>query len=140
MRITHLGLAAPAQEPFLRAMFGTLFLLVVLRLVERFVFGPGYYAGLALHPFWIVVILAAAQRGLFVGVTTAALAGLLMEWPTRSLDTAIDTYYAELAVLPVLWILSAVFIGTFRQMQIAEETRLRDENRRLHVDNALIAE
>ena len=127
--LPDIKVASTMREPFLRSMFGTLLLLLIVRWSEPLFFGPGYYVGLSIHPFWIIVILAAAQRGLFVGVTTAALAGLLMDWPARMLDADISTYYAELAILPVQWILSAVFIGAFRQMQIAEEHRLRLENR-----------
>lgn len=68
---------------FLQGFAGSAVLLLAIDATEPLFFGPGYFAGLTYHPFWIVILLAAVQHGLFVGLSVVGLAALLMDWPTR---------------------------------------------------------
>lgn len=124
------SLAAEA-EPFLRGLIGAVALLLVVRTAEPLFFGDSFYTTLAIHPFWIVVILAAVQGGFFVGVATAAAAAMLMDWPPRPIGVDITAHYVGLAIIPVQWLLAAIVIGTFRQGQIRREAWLAAENFRL---------
>jgi hypothetical protein len=126
------GPASPGPgEPFLRGLFGAVALLLVARAAEPLFFGDGFYATLSIHPFWILVILAAVQGGFFVGVASAAAAAMLMDWPPRPAGVDITAHYVELAILPVQWLLAAIVIGAFRQGQIRSEARLAADNVRL---------
>lgn len=123
--------AADNGEPFLRGLTGAVALLLVARACEPLFFGDGYFATLAIHPFWIVVILAAMQGGFFVGVATAAAAAMLVDWPPRPAGVDITAHYVELAIVPVQWLLAAIIIGTIRQNQIRHVSKLIYENQRL---------
>jgi hypothetical protein len=124
--------ASPAPgESFLRGLIGAVALLLVARAAEPLFFGEAFYATLAIHPFWILVILAAVQGGFFVGVASAAAAAMLMDWPPRPAGVDITAHYVELAILPVQWLLAAIIIGAFRQGQIRTDARLAAENGRL---------
>ncbi len=119
------------HEPFLRSLLGAVVLLLVARAAEPLFFGEGFYAALTIHPYWLFVILAAVQGGLYVGVSTAAMAALLMDWPPRPAGIDITAHYVELAILPVQWLLMAIIVGSIRQAQIRLEAELRTENARL---------
>lgn len=125
----------PEGEAFLRSLLGAGVLLLVLRAVEPLFFGEDYYLTLSAHPFWIVILLAAVQNGFFVGVATAALASMLMDWPPRPVGVDITAHYLDLAVVPVQWLLAAIVIGGFRQGQIRKEQRLRRKNAWLEAAN-----
>jgi hypothetical protein len=114
-------------------------LLLALKAIEALFFGPGYFASLGQHPFWIVVLLAAIQHGLFTGVITAGLAGLMMDWPPRPVDVDITAHYLEVAILPLQWLTAALCIGLFRQTQIREQRRLNQENAKLEGMNKALA-
>lgn len=129
-----------AADPLIRSVFGSFVLLAAIRLAEPLLFQPGYYADLSVHPFWIVVVLVAMQEGLFAGVAAAGMASLLMQWPARPLDMDITAHYATVAIVPIQWILSAVLLGAYRQVQIASEDRVTRENADLRAANEVMAE
>ena len=105
-------------KEFLRAVLGNVVLLLGLMGVERLFFGQGFYSSLVQHPFWIVVLIAAVQDGLYVGVAVAAAATLLMDWPPRPADADVTSHYIQIAVLPLQWLLAALCIGLFRQTEL----------------------
>lgn len=128
-------------EPAIRAMVESLVLLLLFDAAEALLFGDGYYTSLAQHPFWIVVLLAALQHGLFVGVATAGMAGLIMDWPARPSGVDITAYHLDLALLPLQWLVVALTLGLFRQVQIRAQLRLEAENAALReMNEALGAE
>ena len=95
--------------------------------IEILFFGPGTYATLDLHPFWIVVLLVTVQHGLYSGVVTAVLAAMMLDWPARPPGLDIADYYLELARLPVQWIAVSMLLGVYRQSQIRlEAERVRE--------------
>lgn len=127
------------SEPFLRGLVESGILLLLAVGVERLFFGTGYYATLVQHPFWIVVLLAAVQHGLFVGVATAGLATLMMDWPVRPVGADITAHYVEVAILPLQWLLAALCIGVFRQGEMRKDADLRSEARALREMNEALA-
>lgn len=115
------------QDTFLRALLESGLLLLLIRFCEPLFFGPGYYSELDFHPFWIVVLLASLQYGVFGGVAAAGLASLLMEWPPRPIGVDITEHYIDMAIQPLHWLLAALLLGSYRYMQIREVRRLQHE-------------
>lgn len=116
---------------FLRGFIGSAVLLLAIRVAEPLFFGQGYFSTLTYHPFWIVVLLAAVQYGLFVGVATVGLATLMMDWPPRPIGIDITAHYVEMTTTPAQWLLVAVLIGVYRQTQIRRDQQVRQDNVRL---------
>ena len=137
------AIAAPSPEgaEFVRGLLSSAILLLIIRMAEPLFFGTGHFAGLAFHPFWIVILLAAMQDGLFVGVATAGLATLMMDWPPRPVGADITAHYLELAATPTQWLIVALIIGLFRQAQLRQMRHLRDEAARMaRINETLAAE
>lgn len=126
-------------EPFLRGILASGVLLLLAIAFEHLFFDQGFYASLVLHPFWIIVLLATLESGLYVGVATAGLAALLMEWPPRQVGVDITDYFVDLAMLPLQWLLAALCIGLFVQANIRALAALRRENARLMDMNETLA-
>jgi hypothetical protein len=125
----------------LRSTFESLLLLSLLLAVEALFFGSGYFASLSIHPFWIVVLLASVQNGLFAGVVTTALAASLMDWPPRPIGVDITTHYLATAILPLQWLIVSFCIGFYREGQIRAERQLVTANARLtQINEALASE
>lgn len=126
---------------FLQGFAGSAVLLLAIDATEPLFFGPGYFAGLTYHPFWIVILLAAVQHGLFVGLSVVGLAALLMDWPTRPLGVDITAHYADIATAPAQWLLVALIVGLYRQHQLRNERAIRQSNARLQqVNQTLVGE
>lgn len=145
MQPLHLApapLRGPAAEMRLlaRNLIESAALLIALTVTERLLFGPGFYAGLVQHPFWIVVLLAAVQGGLYPGVGAAALAILMLDQPPRPVGMDITQHYIQSALLPMQWLATSLCIGLYRQLQIERERHLREENARLRETADLLAE
>lgn len=115
-------------------------ILLGLNFAETLMFEPGFYGQLGFHPFWIVILLAAMQYGIFGGVTAAGMACLLMDWPARPIGVDIAQHYIDLAVQPLHWLVVALLLGSYRQIQIWQESRLKREHVRLRDVNESLAE
>jgi hypothetical protein len=125
---------------FLRGFVGSAVLLMAINASERLFFGEGYFSTLAYHPFWIVILLAAVQHGLFVGLSTVALATMMMDWPSRPVGIDITEHYVDIATAPAQWLVVALLIGLYRQQQLARDRALDRENDRLRDINRTLAE
>lgn len=125
---------------FIRAVFEGVALLVIMIGIETLFFGPGTYATLDIHPFWIAVLLVTLQHGLYSGVITAMLAGMMLDWPIRPPGLDIADYYLELARLPVQWIAAAMLLGVYRQSQIRLDAERVREIAHLRAVNERFAE
>ncbi|WP_168217644.1 hypothetical protein, partial [Paracoccus liaowanqingii] len=128
-----------ATDGFLRGFVGSAVLLLAIDLSERLLFGEGYFSSLSWHPFWIVILLAAVQHGLFVGLSVVGLATLLMDWPTRPVGVDITEHYGDIATVPAQWLVIALLIGLYRQQQLARERRIILERDRLREVNLVLA-
>ncbi|MDO5370578.1 MAG: hypothetical protein Q4F04_09565 [Paracoccus sp. (in: a-proteobacteria)] len=133
------GTSQTESAAFLRGFLGSAVLLLIIRAAEPLFFGEDYFSTLTYHPFWIVVLLAAVQHGLFVGVATVGLATLMMDWPPRPVGVDITAYYADMAATPTQWLIVAVIIGLYRQGQIRRDQRVRRGNARLIEMNDALA-
>ena len=123
----------------LRAVLGNVVVLLLLVGCERLFFDRGFYSSLIQHPFWIIVILAAVQDGLYVGVLVAVAATVLMDWPARPPESDITAHYIQVAILPLQWLFAALCIGLFRQAEIHRAKANEAEMARLQQVNEVLA-
>lgn len=134
------ALPAPTEiSVLLRSIFESLLVLLLLRAIEQVFFGPGTFSAQAVHPFWIVVLIASVQSGVFAGVFSAGLAVLMMDWPARPIGVDITDYYLSVAIVPAQWLLAALVVGLFRQTQIRAERQLIGDKARLVDANKILA-
>ena len=128
------------RETFQRGLLGSVVLLLIIAGAEMLFLEPGYFDNLALHPFWIVIIIAAMQNGVAVGAMTSVIATLLVGLPDRLIDESATVYAARAAVLPLQWFVVALIIGFYRQREIEEADGLRAEVARLEGISASLAD
>jgi GGDEF domain-containing protein len=90
------------------------------------------------HPFWIAVVLMAAQYGTAEALVAAAVASVALLWgnlPAQRLDQDVHAYRLALLWRPLLWTLAALILGEVRMRHqrvfLAERERLLDSERRL---------
>ncbi len=127
-------------EPFVRSLVGVAVMLGLIAVAEPLLFGGGYYRTLSLHPFWIVVLLAASQHGLAVGLATVALSTVLLGMPVRPLGVDATVHFAQAAVLPLQWLTVALVLGMYRQRQLQATEALWQANQRLSQMNDTLAQ
>lgn len=82
------------------------------------------------HPFWIIVVLIAAQYGTaegIVAVVVSTLALLVGNLPEQAFDQDMYGYLYEISINPVMWIIAAVILGELRVRHIRERNELREQ-------------
>ena len=90
-----------------------LFLAAAL-LLDHYVFAGDRFASVQPHPFWIIILLMAAQYGTGEALlaTVACTAALLVgHIPDQPIDQDIYAYLLDLFRNPILWLITVVFIG-----------------------------
>lgn len=112
------------------AIVEALGLLIVLTLIDA-IFGSGHrFWDVNPHPFWIPVLLVAAQYGTNEALIAAALATLFyLVGNVPPLAEGLNHYdrlYA-ICVNPILWFVVGWLVGELRQRHIRERERLRRE-------------
>lgn len=104
---------------------------LVLLLVIDFVFFDGNrFWEVNPHPFWIVVLLMAAQYGTAEGLLAAVLATLfLLVGNVPEAKEGVNHYdwIYTLSINPVLWLVGGWVLGELRQRHIRERNRLERE-------------
>lgn len=134
-RLAWTGLAS-----VFRAMLDAIALIVILELAETIFFGPGFYAGMDFHPFWLVVLLTTLQNGLFAGVVATVFATFALEWPTRQIGVDIVEHYIQVSSLPLQWLLTALLLGLFRGAELRDQDRLKTALKSANQDKRTLAE
>lgn len=105
-------------------------MLGVLLAINVFFFDGNRWVGLALHPFWIVVVLISSQYGTFAGLmsvaaaTSALYAGNL---PAQLLTETYFDYQFRLCWLPLLWCVTAFLLGELRSALVRKNRKLERE-------------
>jgi polysaccharide biosynthesis protein PelD len=82
------------------------------------------------HPYWIAVLLLSLQYGTVSGLLAAALAiggTLLIGLPEAEIGESYFNYLVRVWTQPVLWIVVALLLGTFRMRQIEERDGLQQQ-------------
>ncbi len=112
------------------ALFEIGLLLGLTLAVDRVFFDGTRFRSLALHPFWIPVLLLSAQYGTNTGLlaaiasTIALLAGNL---PPQGLLEDRFTWLFETTRVPMLWFLASVVLGELRTRQLREADKIRGD-------------
>ena len=92
-------------------------LLAVALLADHLLFGGDRFTAVSPHPFWIVVLLIAAQYGTSEALAAAALASaalLFDNLPEQAFNEDLYPWLLRLSVNPVLWCIAAVTLGEIR--------------------------
>lgn len=117
-------------------------LLALTLAVDRIFFDGTRFRSLALHPFWIPVLLLSAQYGTNAGLlaaiasTVALLAGNL---PAQGLLEDRFVWLFETARLPLLWFAASIVLGELRTRQLrASEQARRDLDEACRRENVLV--
>ncbi len=91
------------------------------------------------HPFWIAVLLLSLQYGTVSGLLAAAVAiggSWLIGLPEPEIGESYFNYLVRIWTQPVLWIVVALLLGSFRMRQIEERNELDHQIHELTVRSA----
>src|SRR5262245_61903386 len=75
------------------------------------------FASVSPHPFWVVVLLIAAQYGTGEALVAAALSGaalLINNLPEQGFNEDLYAWLLRISFNPVLWCIAAVALGEIR--------------------------
>lgn len=106
-----------------------LFLIVALILDALFGGGDRFW-GVEPHPFWIIIILLSVQYGVGAGLASvifSTLALLMWNLPEQKVDQDVYGWLFDLAINPIMWLVSALIIGEIRMRHIRERDEMRDQ-------------
>jgi hypothetical protein len=101
----------------LAALLETVVLLAAALVADKLLLGGDRFAGVTPHPFWIVVLLAAAQYGTREGLMAAALAIIALlagQLPEQGFDEDLNAWLLRIGGVPVLWIIAGAVLGEIR--------------------------
>ncbi len=124
-----LGRLSPALSPVLppRLALLEMGLLLALVVAEDAVEGFPQITRINPHPYWIAVLLLSLQYGTISGLIAAsiAIAGtVLIGLPEPDIEERYFNYLVRVWTQPVLWLLVALLLGSFRARQIEQRDEL----------------
>jgi len=105
-------------------------LLAAALLADHLLFGGDRFATVSPHPFWIVVLLIAAQYGTSEALAAAALASaalLFDNLPEQAFNEDLYAWLLRVSVNPVLWCIAAVTLGEIRAGHRRKAETLQEE-------------
>ncbi|WP_316860172.1 hypothetical protein [uncultured Cohaesibacter sp.] len=95
------------------------------------------------HPFWLPVILFSLQYGVTGGIL-ACMASVALQHhfapPIQGLDEGVFEFQLRLWLLPILWLLSAILVGSLRSRQNWQLNQLMTHIRQLETEQDTIKE
>lgn len=112
------------------AIIETILMLTLFVIVDAIFFDGNRFWDVNPHPFWLVVILIAAQHGTAEGIFAAAMATLfLLVGNMPAQPEGVDHYdwLYEVAINPILWFVVGWGVGELRQRHIRERNRILKE-------------
>jgi hypothetical protein len=129
-----LGQASPVLPPAFALV--EMAVLVALVMLEYFWDGFPNLTRINPHPYWIAVLLLSLQYGTVSGLIAASIAiigTVLIGMPEPDIEERYFNYLIRVWTQPVLWLLVAMLLGTFRARQIEQrdELLLQAENLRM---------
>ncbi|OSQ35564.1 hypothetical protein [Thalassospira mesophila] len=108
-----------------------------LFLAVDYVLGTGdRFWAIAPHPLWAVVILLSVQYGTTAGLIAAiacSAALLTGHLPVQNVDQDYYDYLLYIGWRPIVWMLSALFLGELRRRQLVENAELHAEVAQTHL-------
>ncbi len=102
----------------------------ILLVINLFYFNGDRYTGITPHPFWFVIILISAQYGVAEGVFAvliSTVAFLVGNVRSRGDNEYLYNYLLDINSQPLLWLISAVILGSLRFRHVMERDRLRND-------------
>ena len=112
------------------AMIEILVGLVILVALDQAFGGGDMFWDVNPHPFWIVVILVAAQYGAneaLLAAFAASVVYLLGDWPEKVEGTDMFAYYYDVLINPILWFGFGLLAGVFTERHLRKVYRLDQE-------------
>lgn len=106
-----------------------LFFLVAILLDVIFGNGDRYW-GVEPHPFWIIVILLAAQYGVPEGILAVVVSTLVLlvgNLPEQAYGQDMYGYLFYISFNPLMWVVSAVGLGILRERHVNERAELQEQ-------------
>jgi polysaccharide biosynthesis protein PelD len=125
------------------ALIETGTLLAAALAVDELLLGGNRFAGVTPHPFWAVVLLAAAQYGTREGILAAALAAAALmvgRLPEQGFGEDLNAWLLRIGETPVLWFAAGVVFGEIRDGHRREADALRENLTELREQASAIAE
>jgi polysaccharide biosynthesis protein PelD len=95
------------------------------------------------NPYWIPVLLLSLQYGTVSGLLAAALAIAGTQWlgmPEQDIGESYFTYLIRIWAQPILWLVAALFLGSFRMRQLEQRDDLLGEVEDLNARAEALAE
>jgi hypothetical protein len=105
-----------------------IFLLTAVLVVDHYFFAGNRFLGIQPHPFFFIVLLVSVQYGAVEGLSSALLATatlMLGNLPEQTFSENIYDYIFLTWKQPVIWIVSSVIFGGFRDRYIEERKILK---------------
>lgn len=105
-----------------------IFLLATVMLVDHYFFAGDRFWGVHPHPFFFIVLLVSVQYGAAQGLTSALLATTTLvigNLPEQTFSQNIYDYIFHTWHQPVIWIVSSVLFGGFRDRYLEERKILQ---------------
>ncbi|MFH1573061.1 MAG: hypothetical protein ABIG68_03715 [Acidobacteriota bacterium] len=112
------------------ALVETLLFLGAALVMDRLFFAGDSYAQIALHPFWVLVLLMSVQYGTGEGLTAATLSTVCLlagNLPEQGLSQDRYEYLLSVCRLPLLWFVTALILGEIRMRHVRERDTLHDD-------------
>lgn len=97
-------------------------------LIDTLLLDSSRFAHVCPHPFWIIVLLIAAQYGTAEGLLAAAASALvllLFNLPEQSIGQSSYDYLFSLTATPLQWLIAAVALGELRMKHVRERRTLK---------------
>lgn len=116
--------------------------LVVLTLIDAFAFSGDRFWDVNPHPFWIVVLIIAAQYGTAEGIVAAIAATLFYlvgNIPAQAEGMSHYDWLFSISINPILWLVGGWILGELRQRHIRERNLLAREVEESHQREELIS-
>ncbi len=116
--------------------------LVVLTLIDAFAFSGDRFCDVNPHPFWIVVLIIAAQYGTAEGIVAAIAATLFYlvgNIPAQAEGMSHYDWLFSISINPILWLVGGWILGELRQRHIRERNLLAREVEESHQREELIS-
>lgn len=116
--------------------------LVVLTLIDAFALSGDRFWDVNPHPFWIVVLIIAAQYGTAEGIVAAIAATLFYlvgNIPAQSEGMSHYDWLFSISINPILWLVGGWILGELRQRHIRERNLLAREVEESHQREELIS-
>jgi polysaccharide biosynthesis protein PelD len=104
-----------------------IFLLAAVLMVDHTTFSGDRFWGVHPHPFLFIVLLISVQYGAIEGLITALLASTALltgNIPEQNFSQNMYDYFIHIGHQPIIWSVSAIIIGGFRDRYIEERRAL----------------